>query len=285
MNPDSYYYDEITFDTSGYLGKFIDCAYVLTMEDSSRRYTIRERLDYAPPCRRVIIQYNKGYKKSAKPNLPEQKSYFDIIDAYYHALFHYNTNFKNKGRVLLLEDDFVFTPEIKSSKTHTDIENILNNEKVDLLQLGHVISVYNPTWLFRTRYNFRRHMHAPVCHCVIYSEGFIEKFLRQYPRGEFPYIHFDKAHSSEYCSNFWVYDYPLAVQAFSRTENSKNWDILGVKTYDGLSLAIDTFNLNTTDHDALTEGFKKTNKFNYLANILGWGATLVLPCALIFSLF
>ncbi len=42
MNPDSYYYDEITFDTSGYLGKFIDCAYVLTMEDSVRISTVEK---------------------------------------------------------------------------------------------------------------------------------------------------------------------------------------------------------------------------------------------------
>lgn len=283
MNPDSYYYNEIEFDTHGYLGDFIDCAYVLTMDNSKRVSTIRERLEFAPPCKKVIIQYNLGYKKSHKPNLPEQKSNYDITDAYYHALFHYNSNFKNQGRVLLLEDDFVFTPEIKSPSTYKDIDNLLKNEEADLIQFGHVISVYNPIWLIKNKYNFRRHMYAPVCHCVIYTMGFIDKFLKQYPKGEFPYEHFDKAHSSDYTKNFWVYDYPLAVQAFSRTENSQNWDILGIKTYDGLSIAIDTFNLNSTDNVVLIEGFKKTNSFNYKANLLAWGLTLVLPCSVVLS--
>ena len=47
MNPDSYYYDEITFDTGGYRASLLIA--LMFLEDSERRYTIKERLDYAPP--------------------------------------------------------------------------------------------------------------------------------------------------------------------------------------------------------------------------------------------
>ena len=81
----------------------------------------------------------------------------------------------------------------------------------------------------------------------------------------------------------WVCDLSNRQFKHFHVQRIHKTDILGIKTYDGLSLAADTFNLNSTDNEVLIEGFKKTNCFNYKANLLAWGLTLVLPCSLVLS--
>lgn len=277
MNAGCYRYEEIDMKTNGYLGEIIDSAYVLAMEDSPRIKTILQRLQFAIPCRKVVIQYNKGYKHCYKPNLKKQKSLYDITDAYYHAFYHYKNNTPNGyERVMILEDDFIFTPLIKEKKTLSDIKGIISSKKPDILQLGHVLSIYNPFFLFYSNYNFKKHLYAPSAHCVIYCKSFIDKFTSDYSIGKFPYDHYDKAFSIDY-SNIWVYNKPLGIQPFENTENSKTWNILGINTTDFMLFFIERFKLNDKDDPkSLESGVIKINKINYTLNFLMWLVILVI---------
>jgi hypothetical protein len=277
MNAGCYRYEVIDMKTNGYLGEIIDCAYVLAMEDSPRIKTILQRLQFAIPCRKVVIQYNKGYKRCNKPNLKKQKSLYDITDAYYHAFYHYKNNTsKRYERVMILEDDFIFTPLIKEKKTLSDIKGIISSKKPDILQLGHILSIYNPFYLFHSNYNFKKHLYALSAHCVIYSKIFIDKFTGDYSIGKFPYDHYDKALSSEY-SNIWVYNEPLGVQPCEKTENSNSWNIKGISITKLMLFFIDKYKLHDSNNPhAIEKGIKKINKLNYNLNFLIWLVILVI---------
>ena len=280
MNTSCYSYKSFVIEDEVALGEVVDCCYILCMEGSERLKTVMDRLAFAPPCKNVIIQLNKGFKKCNKPNLKQQKSNYDLTDAYYHAFNHYNNIYKGVKkyqRVLVLEDDFVFTPIIKEKQTLVDLKKFLSeNKKVDIIHIGYFLGINDPRWLLKSNNNFRKMIYAPTSHTVIYCKSFIDKFTKNYSSGKFPYDHFDKTFSSEY-SNIWVYNKPLGVQAFVETENSSNWNIFGFNSSKQLFKGIEYFNLNKPDEpNTLFEGFKNVSKVCYITNLVVWTIILVL---------
>lgn len=95
-------------DAQTLFGSVVDGAYVLLLENSKREAGVRAQLTEHAVVPTVDIQFNKGYKKCHKPELPAQMASHDLM----HALI---TAFKTalergQHRVLVLEDDFVIEP-------------------------------------------------------------------------------------------------------------------------------------------------------------------------------
>ncbi len=65
MNKDSYRYEMIE-NEKGMFDNFIDMVYILTMEDSNRKDSYMNQINTYKPHKNILIQYNKGYKKSVK---------------------------------------------------------------------------------------------------------------------------------------------------------------------------------------------------------------------------
>ena len=61
MNNSCYYKKILNFD-NGMFDEYIDVAYLLTMENSKRKEHYMEQLNKYKPHKKIIIQYNKGFK-------------------------------------------------------------------------------------------------------------------------------------------------------------------------------------------------------------------------------
>ena len=90
---------------NGMFDRSCDCCYVLTMENSKRKKKYMRQLKIFHPHSLVKIQTNKGFKK-CKKTLREQKTPFDILDAYYNVFLDAKKN--NYDHILVFEDDFFF---------------------------------------------------------------------------------------------------------------------------------------------------------------------------------
>ena len=143
MNDNSkcYTFKEINV-SEGLFDNVIDCCYVLVLEGSERESTINDRLSIMGyPCKKIRIQYNKGFRNCEKV-LKEQKTNYDIIDANNNVFLDAKKNkFKN---IMVLEDDFIFTDRVKNPEIIKDVENLFDSMDVNIFNLGPILFIYNP---------------------------------------------------------------------------------------------------------------------------------------------
>jgi transcriptional regulator of met regulon len=210
MNKDSYRY-ELIENEKGMFDNYIDMAYILTMEDSTRKESYMKQIQKYKPHKNILIQYNKGYKKSVK-KLKEQTTANDINDAFYHAFKNaYNNNYQN---IIIFEDDFFFDDTINQNIVDSIGNHITTNE-YDLYHLGAPVHLTLPT--------FGEHLRAyfiTSAHCIIYHRKYMEYYINKYEK--------DLVITNDLVWNDiniikYIYHKPLCFQIFPETENRKSW--------------------------------------------------------------
>ena len=210
----------------------VDVTYVITMRNSTRRTKYIRQLYEARPTTNVVIVHNEGYKGGRKPAWVVDSS----SDLWHANLFVFQLHLKTRGPkpFLVLEDDCEFEPEFQRLG-HT-IEQFVSSGGAEMYLLGGIPLVSAPHDLTHVR------VLAGICaHAVLYSASGAEKALLLPVRGE--------GHDLVFASELRTFmsRTPLAIQKFSKTENSDAWRLWGVPTS---WLALSYFSAFGADRDA-----------------------------------
>ncbi len=241
LNKNAYRYEYIE-SKNGLFDKYVDCAYLLTLENSKRKDEYMKQLKLYNPHSKIIIQYDKGFK-NYKKKLYKQNTVCDINDSYYNIFVHAkNNNYKN---IIIFEDDFFF--DNLQKKDIDEIGAFITNNNFHIYNLGPGLNISIP-------YTFKHHysLVSTCAHGVIYNITYIDFFIDIYNKG------FDAM-----CDNIWnkldilkfKYYKPICFQTFPITENIKNWPFS--------KLAI--FFINILNLDKLHKpGFTLLNIFSYI---------------------
>jgi hypothetical protein len=211
---DCYSYEIINFEHS-YLN--VDAVYVLTMENSDRIKKIKKQLYIYKPGKKNIIQINKGYKKCAKRLCDNSKevinnTYNDLSHAYLNA---FKNAIKNKYQnILILEDDAIFSPEYYNACNLKIV-----NEFIPKLNSNHfVFALGLVPWLsLYYSYGIRRSIMASGTHATIFPISVINSIVHNCNSMSDIDVYVNSR-----CVRYF-YNYPLVMQTFPETENSKHW--------------------------------------------------------------
>ena len=207
---DCYYTKSYTIDKGNYDG-VIECTYVLLMENSKREEQILRQIEDAKITSKVVIQYNRGYKKCEK-NLRVNKPNYDLEDAlknvFKHAL--------NQGysRIIVLEDDCQFDERIRDPIVVNDLRTFLDRRDPQIYNLGTPISIPSPFDILFHERN-QRLLYTTCTHAVIYNKKYMDNAIHR----KFMLGHTDFEHNRIWSK--YTYTYPLAYQLFEDTENKK----------------------------------------------------------------
>lgn len=207
---DCYYTKSYTIDKGNYDG-VIECTYVLLMENSKREEQILRQIEDAKITSKVVIQYNRGYKKCEK-NLRVNKPNYDLEDAlknvFKHAL--------NQGysRIIVLEDDCQFDERIRDPIVVNDLRTFLDRRDPQIYNLGTPISITSPFDILFHERN-QRLLYTTCTHAVIYNKKYMDNAIHR----KFMLGHTDFEHNRTWSK--YTYTYPLAYQIFEDTENKK----------------------------------------------------------------
>tara|TARA_A100001015_G_scaffold320547_1_gene447315 strand:+ start:1499 stop:2374 length:876 start_codon:yes stop_codon:yes gene_type:complete len=250
-NAHFYNFEERNFENS--LFENIDATYILHLEGNDRLGHVEEQLTKYIPSRKVIIVYNKGFKKCTK-DLPIQCSTYDLIDANLNIIEHSIDN--NYSNILILEDDFQFNNSILEDEPKKEIDDFIKKNKdseflyyLGSLPLIKTINISNHNQLFLSL----------GTHSVIISKKMKEKLL----------LH--KEHAKDwdiYLNQFFLQKYtyytPLCYQVFPETENQKNWG----KTENFLGIPLSLFGQGGAKLLRLVElDIKPEPGFSYFYNL------------------
>ena len=175
-NNPCYYFKELNFN-QGIFDDICDGCYVILLENSNREKMLYEQLNKYKPHKKIIIQYNKGFKKCNKL-LYKQTTIYDINDAYYQIFK--DSEFKNFKNILILEDDIIFDNKIKDKNIINDIKNLYKKYNIDIFNLGPFNYILNPFFLIKNRFNCKKLLQASGVHAVIYNNKFKNKFIKSY---------------------------------------------------------------------------------------------------------
>lgn len=195
-----------------------DESFIITLENSINRHkSIDAQLNLQFPTKNVNIVYNKGYSKCDKfyKGKKINKSYLDLtftnIEIFKYAIK------KNLDYILVLEDDFIWSNNIKNSDLLL-INNFLKKEKPDMYILGCKPFIINPLTIFHN------HMHVIMkgdAHAIIYSQNAMINLLDMYYNNE--KLKKDIDLLTNYIPRKYTYKNPLCFQIREPTENSKTW--------------------------------------------------------------
>nr|WRJ69463.1 hypothetical protein TetV2_00014 [Oceanusvirus sp.] len=202
-----------TFDAAA------DVCYLLCMDDERREAAIAN-LDRFRPCRRCVIQTNKGYLRCDK-GLARDTSLCDIVDAYAAAFRHADLN--GHGNVLVLEDDFFFDPEEREivEECAGYVASFVNSREFDTYNLGKAMSICVPA---TTDLRHFRSLYVGTSHAVIYSAAFRAKYAERYASnpGKMCDMGLDLWWNTEGFANY-AYRRAVCYQLFPMTENRRHW--------------------------------------------------------------
>lgn len=204
----SYRFEEYNYQNT--LFKNIDMTYVLHLENNGRLDSVKNQLNLFKPSEKCKILYNKGYKKSYKPHLPEQTSGYDLIDAYLHIMKDAKIN--NFQNILILEDDFFFDKNV--SQYTEDIDNFIIKNDYYIYTLGTIPFILYPCDITFKHYKY---FIKGGAHAMIYNNKVINNILNM-PQNEIGGWDPLTNHIGGYC-----YYTPLCYQLFTETENRANW--------------------------------------------------------------
>ena len=210
-------YNYEIYHNKTYLFDNIDAIYVLTMENSPRLANVKKQLSEYFLTKTTYIQHNKGYKKCKKtlpPNREVNISYLDLSHAYLQAFKHAKEHkFKN---ILVLEDDFILSPEITNRTYIREINNFMNyvNAKGGLIQLGTM-----PHITIKHNKYFRKCIISTGTHANIYSQKYIEHTIQNANK----IYDFDVYTNKEGNAYRFCFYKPIVYQIYEQTENRKHW--------------------------------------------------------------
>jgi len=201
-------YQDGIFDSS------VDATYIIHLKDNGRYSHICDQLQHFHPTKKVYIMLNDGFKNCQK-KLIEQVSYQDLTDAFLQCFKHADN--KGYNNVLILEDDFIFSDELKQTPSHAYNVNrfLLKQPKNDpyIYYLG-----CNPIFIRPTSLNMLHYRSYKACsmHAIIYS-----KAARSAP------LNLDLKHWDTIVEagipNRYLYCKPLCYQTYPDTENKLTW--------------------------------------------------------------
>ena len=208
------------FETKEYTdGLFsVDAAYVIHLENNGRFPQLTRELEARHPANVVHILFNPGYKKMAK-ELPQQSPAHDLVHAYKHVFK--DAREKGYDRVLVLEDDFMFRKDLKSSdvaQVNSYLEAHTNRRM--MYQLGCIPGLMVPVGgsTFLTV--------ACGTHACVYTQK-----LRDHVLEHKGYIR-DWDFFMTFHSLRFAYSIPLCYQLYPATDNSDHWmPLLGYTSF------------------------------------------------------
>jgi len=262
-----YKFEPIQYD-DGILNACVDATYIIHLEGNGRLDSIRAQLEMYHPSDQVYILFNKGYKKCEKSiSSPGH----DLIDAFLQCFQHAKSN--GFGNILILEDDFIFSEEIKNKK-HVDAISSFIHDKTDFMYLlGCLPFLQIPASLDLAHY------HAISCgtHAVIYDETFREQIVMLHSN---KISDWDVFLNAQYFSNRYCYYLPLCFQLFPPTDNSKHWGVDNVILFflgQILFKVIQILNLNESIEPgySIFYGFSKTIPVVFILLVLYWGRSIL----------
>jgi hypothetical protein len=200
-----------TYD-KGILDNSVDATYIIHLKDNGRYEHIQEQLKEYHPTKIVYIVFNKGFKK-CKKKLIEQVSYQDLTDAFLQCFKHANKN--NYNNILILEDDFIFSPNIKKPENIDSINDFLNKKKNEefIYYLG-----CNPILIVPCTTDLKQYKSYKSCstHAIVYSKKARSKELNVQLK------HWDVIIENG-IQNRYLYHIPVCYQTYPDTENKKTW--------------------------------------------------------------
>jgi len=187
---------------------FSVCAtYVIHLANNGRLDSVMRELKAKPPSRTVHIVFNQGPKGK---NLPEETPAQDIIHAYKHVFQDAAT--RGYDRILVLEDDFFFRPDLGSPDV-ASVNRFLETPRKHkwVYQLGCIPGLMVPCG------NESYATVAFASHACVYSKQF-----REYALGYTKKIRDWDVFCLLHCVRY-TYTKPLCYQLFTETENYKDW--------------------------------------------------------------
>jgi hypothetical protein len=197
---------------NGFLDSSIDATYIIHLKNNGRIEHIQEQLKEFQPTKNVYIVYNEGFKNCDK-KLIQQISYQDLTDAFLQCFKHANEN--NYNNVLILEDDFIFSHDIKQYDNLQAINSFLNEKKNEefIYYLG-----CNPILVVPYTSNLKHYKSFKSCstHAIIYSKQARTKELNLNLK------HWDVIIENS-IQDRYLYCKPLCYQTYPDTENKSSW--------------------------------------------------------------
>lgn len=221
-NRKCYYYEKIEKQKkTGIFDNVIDAVFIILLEGSKREENVRKQLKEYNLHSNIIIQYNKGYKKCNK-ELEKQETNFDLLDANYQ-IFETSKKMEYKN-ILVLEDDFLITPNINKTEYVESIKKIIEKDDYNLISLGGMFFMVGIKDINMTVPGVLTHAQA-----VIYSHRYFDLFMNKY--------YYDFKHVDEFTlvDKKYLSKIPIIIQSFPETENKKNWPKVNLFLWDILN--------------------------------------------------
>ena len=208
-----YYYKEVTLKKRKSI--LIDVAIVLTMDHKTLEDENIKQIIERVPSNKLIIQFNKGFKKCDKKHLIKQQSNYDLCDATKTALKYAFDELKLEN-VLILEDDAYFVENIE--KDLKIVKDFLKRAPFTVYSLGNLGYIANP---FNILFGDQKHIKVYKylgSHACIYNKNFLKSFKLD------KCDHIDTY--SQYINKSYVYYKPLVIQhIFITSSNYDSWHI------------------------------------------------------------
>lgn len=148
INPECYVVTKRTYG-SGIFDDSVDATFIITIVGSDRMQQAQEQLDFIVPTKDVYIVYNSPAPECQKELVghPVEETYQDLTHAYIYVVQH-AALLNYKGRVLILEDDFVWHPRLADPAIQGDLNTFLDSNNPRLYALGAVWGFAFPApWL------------------------------------------------------------------------------------------------------------------------------------------
>jgi len=219
INPECYVVTKRLFN-KGILDSSIDATFIITTTGSNRMQEAQEQLEFLVPTRDVYTVYNRPSPDCAKELLGQKvdTTYQDLTHAYLYVIQH-AAELNYQGRILILEDDFVWHPRLAKPAIQDDLQTFLTENNPRLYALGAVWGWAFPTYSGSMKHiwiNERAGSHA----LIISNETRLDLLSMkwQYQRK------WDIDMILTSFGGMYMYWQPLCVQCFTHTENSKTYE-------------------------------------------------------------
>jgi len=189
----------------------VDATYIIHLVGNGKYESILQQLQKFPVSKKVFLVLNQGYK-TCKKNPSITKPPLDIVDAYLEVFAHA----KDKGNILILEDDFLFDENILDPSHRTHVNQFLHKKKDEPCSyyLGLMPCILFPY----DTYHYKSILTAGS-HAVIYSKPLRERLWKEKEK----IIDWDEYLKYHTVYPGYVYYTPLCYQLYPDTDNSKHW--------------------------------------------------------------
>jgi len=208
-----YRYEKHEYEDGLFDNPIISATYIIHLEGNGQESHILDQLKEYHPTNIVYIVHNPGYKSGKKASFITNSAY-DLVDANLNIFNHAKK--QNYDNILILEDDFIFNPDIKKSIHIENIKNFLIKKANTDFQY-----YFGCLPLIMIPYDKYNYINKSVgTHCVVHSKAHRNKLLNKDQKQIYDWDHYNN-----YCNNRYAYYRPLCYQLFPETENSKNWGV------------------------------------------------------------